>query len=30
MLGVPLDELIGETILALRGVASEIGLKGNL
>ena len=30
MLGVPLDELIGETILALRSVASEIGLKGNL
>ena len=30
MLGVPLDELIGETILALRNVASEIGLKGNL
>ncbi|HPN03706.1 MAG TPA: HDIG domain-containing protein [Rectinema sp.] len=30
MLGIPLDELIGETILALRGVASEIGLKGNL
>ena len=30
MLGIPLDELIGETILALRSVASEIGLKGNL
>ena len=30
MLGMTLDELIGETILALRGVASEIGLKGNL
>jgi len=30
MLGIPLDELIGETILALRPVAAEIGLKGNL
>ena len=30
MLGIPLDDLIQETILALRPVASEIGLKGNL
>ena len=30
MLGLPLEELIGETILALRSVAAEIGLKGNL
>ncbi len=30
MLGIPLEELIGETILALRDVAPEIGLKGNL
>jgi putative nucleotidyltransferase with HDIG domain len=30
MLGMPLEELIGETILALRSVAAEIGLKGNL
>jgi predicted hydrolase (HD superfamily) len=30
LLGVPLEELIGETILALRTVAAEIGLKGNL
>jgi len=30
MLGIPLEELIGETILALRPVAAEIGLKGNL
>lgn len=30
MLGVPLEELIGETILALRGVADDVGLKGNL
>jgi putative nucleotidyltransferase with HDIG domain len=30
MLGLPLEELIGETILALRPVAAEIGLKGGL
>lgn len=30
MLGMPLEELIGETILALRAVAAEVGLKGNL
>jgi putative nucleotidyltransferase with HDIG domain len=30
MLGISLDELIQETILALRPVAAEIGLKGNL
>jgi len=30
MLGIPLEDLIGETILALRDVAPEIGLKGNL
>lgn len=30
MLGLPLEELIQETILALRPVAAEIGLKGNL
>ena len=30
MLGMPLDELIQETILALRPVAAEVGLKGNL
>jgi predicted hydrolase (HD superfamily) len=30
MLGISLEELIGETILALRDVAAEIGLKGNL
>jgi putative nucleotidyltransferase with HDIG domain len=30
MLGIPLEELIQETILALRPVAAEIGLKGNL
>ncbi len=30
MLGMPLEELIGETILALRSVADDIGLKGNL
>jgi putative nucleotidyltransferase with HDIG domain len=30
MLGLPLDELIGETILALRPAAAEIGLKGSL
>lgn len=30
MLGLPLEELIGETILALRPVAAEVGLKGNL
>jgi putative nucleotidyltransferase with HDIG domain len=30
MMGIPLDELIQETILALRTVAAEVGLKGNL
>jgi len=30
MLGIPLEELIQETILALRPVAAEIGLKGSL
>lgn len=30
MLGMPLEELIGETIIALRSVAEDIGLKGNL
>ena len=30
MLGMPLEELIQETILALRAVAAEVGLKGNL
>jgi len=30
MLGLPLEELVTETILALRPVAAEIGLKGNL
>jgi putative nucleotidyltransferase with HDIG domain len=30
MLGIPLEELIGETILALREAAAETGLKGNL
>jgi putative nucleotidyltransferase with HDIG domain len=30
MLGLSLEELIQETILALRPVAAEIGLKGNL
>lgn len=30
MLGIPLEELIQETILALRPVATEIGLKGSL
>jgi len=30
MLGMPLEELIGETILALRGAAEDAGLKGNL
>ncbi|MCX8013839.1 MAG: HDIG domain-containing protein [Rectinema sp.] len=30
MLGMPLEELIGETIHALRSVAAEVGLKGNL
>jgi putative nucleotidyltransferase with HDIG domain len=30
MLGMPLEELIGETIIGLRPVAAEIGLKGNL
>jgi len=30
MMGVPLEDLIAETILALRGVAEAVGLKGNL
>ncbi|MFZ3109913.1 MAG: HDIG domain-containing metalloprotein [Rectinemataceae bacterium] len=30
MLNIPLDELIAETILALRAVAGDIGLKGTL
>ncbi|MFA5851405.1 MAG: HD domain-containing protein [Spirochaetales bacterium] len=30
MMGVPLDDLISETILALRGAAEAVGLKGNL
>mgnify|MGYP003874110737 CR=1 FL=1 len=30
MLGMPLEELIGETIFALRTVAADVGLKGNL
>ena len=30
MLGISLEELVQETILALRPVAAEIGLKGNL
>jgi putative nucleotidyltransferase with HDIG domain len=30
MLGMPMEELIQETILALRTVAAEVGLKGNL
>jgi putative nucleotidyltransferase with HDIG domain len=30
MLGIPLDELVQETITALRAVAAEIGLKGSL
>jgi putative nucleotidyltransferase with HDIG domain len=30
MLGISLDELVQETILALRTVAAEVGLKGNL
>jgi len=30
MLGMSLDELVQETILALRAVAAEVGLKGNL
>jgi predicted hydrolase (HD superfamily) len=30
MLGMPMEELIQETILALRPVAAEVGLKGNL
>ncbi|MDP2791101.1 MAG: HDIG domain-containing protein [Rectinemataceae bacterium] len=30
MLGMPLDELIAETILALRAAAADIGLKGTL
>jgi putative nucleotidyltransferase with HDIG domain len=30
MAGIALDELIAETILAMRAVAGEIGLKGNI
>ncbi|MCE5255273.1 MAG: HDIG domain-containing protein [Spirochaetaceae bacterium] len=30
MMGLQLDEVISETILALRGVAPEIGLQGNI
>ena len=30
LLGIPLDDLIEQTIVALRAVAAEIGLKGNL
>ncbi len=30
MLGMPLDEIITETILGMRNAAEEIGLKGNL
>ena len=30
MMGIPLEELISDTILALRNVAADIGLKGNL
>lgn len=30
MLGIPLEELVQETILALRPVAADVGLKGNL
>lgn len=30
MLGMPLDELIGETILALRSAAEDVGLKGTM
>ena len=30
MLEMPLEELIGETTLALRAVAGDVGLKGNL
>jgi putative nucleotidyltransferase with HDIG domain len=30
MLGLPLDDLIHETILALRTVAADVGLKGNI
>ena len=29
-MGVPLDDLISETILALRDAAEAVGLKGNL
>ena len=29
LLGLPLDEVIGQTILALRTVAPEIGLQGS-
>ena len=29
MMGIPLEELISETIVALRAVAADIGLKGN-
>jgi predicted hydrolase (HD superfamily) len=30
MAGIPLEELISETILALRAVAGDVGLKGSL
>jgi pyruvate/2-oxoglutarate/acetoin dehydrogenase E1 component len=30
MMGMPLEELIAETILALRGAAEAVGLKGTL
>jgi hypothetical protein len=30
MLGIELDELIGDTIAAMRTVAEEIDLKGNV
>ena len=30
MIGMSLDDLIGETILALRDVAEDVNLKGNL
>jgi len=30
MMGIPLEELITETILALRAVAADVGLKGNI
>ena len=30
MMGIPLEELISETILALRAVAADVGLKGSV